>query len=113
MGKIVVVGHGYEVGQLTLEAVELFRSGAKVILHTQRCGCAQWLQKENIAFAALDALYESCEDFDEHAQAAAEAVCTTSPPRSRNLQSPTAENTVSWISPSATAPTAASMWSAS
>lgn len=75
MGKIVVIGHGYEVGQLTLEAVELFKSGAKVILHTQRCGCADWLKKENIAFTALDALYESCEDFDEHAQAAADAVC--------------------------------------
>lgn len=75
MGRIIVVGHGYEVGQLTLEAVELFKSGARVILHTKRCGCADWLDQENIAYETLDALYESCEDFDEHAQAAAEAVC--------------------------------------
>lgn len=74
MGKITVVGHGYEAGQLTLEAAELLKSGAKVILHTERCGCAEWLKKENIAFSTLDDLYEQCEDFDEHAQAAADAV---------------------------------------
>lgn len=75
MGKIVVVGHGYEASQLTLEAVELFKSGARVVLHTQRCGCADWLKQEKIAYETLDALYESCEDFDEHAHAAAAAVC--------------------------------------
>lgn len=75
MGRIVVVGHGYEIGQLTLEAVELLRSGAKVILHTERCGCAQWLNQENIAYETLDTLYETCDDFDEHAQVAAQAVC--------------------------------------
>ena len=75
MGKIVVVGHGYEMGQLTLNAVEIFKSGAKVILHTERCGCAKWLKKENISFETLDDLYVACEDFDEHAQAAAEKVC--------------------------------------
>lgn len=74
MGKIIVVGVGYEIGQLTLDAIDALRSGAQVILHTGRCGCAQWLEKENIAYSTLDALYESCEDFDEHAQAAAEAV---------------------------------------
>lgn len=75
MGKIVVVGHGYEVGQLTLDAVSFFKSGSRVILHTGRCGCAGWLDDEGIPYETLDALYESCEDFDEHAQAAAEAVC--------------------------------------
>lgn len=75
MGNIVVVGLGYEVGQLTLDAVGLLKSGAKVILHTGRCGCAEWLTKESVPFETLDALYESCEDFDEHAQAAADAVC--------------------------------------
>lgn len=74
MGKISVVGVGYEPQQLTLEAVSLFRSGAQVILHTQRCGCAEWLRGEGIAFASLDALYDACEDFDEHARAAADAV---------------------------------------
>jgi len=75
MGKIIVVGHGYDKGQMTLEAVSLLRSGAKVLLHTARCGCAEWLMEEGIGFEALDDLYETCEDFDEHAEAAADAVC--------------------------------------
>ena len=74
MGEIVVVGVGYEPNQLTLEAVSLLKSGARILLHTSRCGCAEWLRGEGIAFESLDALYESCEDFDDHARAAAEAV---------------------------------------
>lgn len=74
MGIIVVVGVGYEPNQLTLEAVSLLKSGARILLHTSRCGCAEWLRGEGIAFESLDALYESCEDFDDHARAAAEAV---------------------------------------
>lgn len=74
MGKITVVGLGYEENQLTLQAIQLLRSGARVILHTQQCGCAQWLRDQKIAFESLDGLYESCEDFDEHAQLAADAV---------------------------------------
>lgn len=74
MGEIAVIGIGYEAGQLTLEAVERLRSGAKVILHTGRCGCADWLRQQGIEFSTLDGLYESCEDFDDHARAAAQAV---------------------------------------
>lgn len=74
MGKIVVVGVGYEEKHLTLEAIELLRSGASVRLHTQRCGCADWLRREGIPFETLDGLYEECEDFDEHARRAAEAI---------------------------------------
>lgn len=76
MGKITVIGHGYEIGQLTLEAADVFRSGARVILHTGRCGCAEWLENNGIAFETLDALYDDCEDFDEHVQAAAEAIAS-------------------------------------
>lgn len=75
MNSIVVVGHGYEIGQLTLEAVEQLKSGAKVVLHTERCGCAKWLKDQQIPFETLDALYETSEDFDEHAQKAANAIC--------------------------------------
>ena len=74
MGCITVIGHGYEAGQLTLEAAELLQSGQKIILHTERCGCAEWLRERGIAYAALDALYERCEDFDEHARETAAAV---------------------------------------
>lgn len=74
MGCIIVIGHGYEAGQLTLEAAELLQSGRRILLHTERCGCAQWLRERGIDFQTLDALYERCEDFDEHAREAAAAV---------------------------------------
>ncbi len=74
MSAITAVGVGLERGQLTLEAVSLLASGARVVLHTGRVGCAQWLEEEGIAYETLDALYENCEDFDEHARLAAEHV---------------------------------------
>ncbi len=78
MGRITVIGTGFEAGQLTLEAAELLRSGRRIILHTGRCGCAEWLRTQGIAYETLDSLYESCDDFDVHARAAAEAVIAAS-----------------------------------
>ena len=74
MSCITVIGHGYEAGQLTLEAAELLKSGRRIILHTERCGCAEWLREQGVAFETLDALYERCEDFDEHTREAASTV---------------------------------------
>ena len=74
MGRITIVGTGWEIGQLTLDAVEALKSGARIILHTDRCGCAEWLSQQGIEYESLDALYDSCEDFDEHARLAAAAV---------------------------------------
>lgn len=74
MGNITIVGTGWLAGQLTLSGAEALKSGAKVFLHTGRCGCASWLEAQGVAFGTLDALYETCEDFDEHARRAAEAV---------------------------------------
>ena len=74
MGKITVVGAGWTRGELTLNAIEAMKDSDAVILHTDRCGCAQWLQENDIPFASLDDLYEAYDDFDAHAQAAAEAV---------------------------------------
>ena len=74
MGNIVIVGTGWTAGQLTLEGAELLTGGARVILHTRRCGCAEWLDARGVTYASLDALYDACEDFDEHAEAAARAV---------------------------------------
>lgn len=73
-GRITVVGTGWSRGDLTLNAVELLKSGAKVLLHTDHCGCAEWLRESGVAYASLDELYESCEDFDALARAAADAV---------------------------------------
>ena len=73
MGKICVVGLGFTEKQLTLGALEALQSGARVILHTGRCGAAEYLNRAGISYETLDSLYETAEDFDEHAQAAAEA----------------------------------------
>lgn len=74
MGSITIVGTGWTAGQLTLDAAEAMTGGAKVILHTDRCGCAQWLSEKGVEYRSLDPLYESCENFDEHARKAADAV---------------------------------------
>lgn len=71
MGKITVAGVGCDADQLTLRAAKLLKGGGKVILHTQECGCADWLREHGIAFSTLDHLYESYDDFDAHARAAA------------------------------------------
>ncbi len=73
-GTITIVGTGWTRGELTLQIADILSGGARIILHTDHCGCAEWLAEKGIAFASLDALYERCEDFDEHARAAAGAV---------------------------------------
>ena len=74
MGLVQVVGVGLEADSLTLHAVELLKSGAKIMLHTEHIGCAAWLKAQGIGYESLDFLYEECEDFDEHARRAAECV---------------------------------------
>ena len=74
MGMITIVGVGLEAGQLTLDATRALSGGAQVLLHTGRIGCAEWLKENKIPFETLDHLYETCEDFDQHARAAADAV---------------------------------------
>ena len=74
MGAITIVGTGWTAGQLTLDAARALESGARVILHTDHCGCAAWLGEKGVAYESLDRLYETCEDFDEHVEAAVQAV---------------------------------------
>ena len=74
MGKITVVGAGWTRGELTLNAIEALKHSDAIVLHTDRCGCADWLRQNGMPFTSLDALYETCDDFDIHAQAAADAV---------------------------------------
>lgn len=78
MGKITVAGVGWREGQLTFEIAEALTGGGRVILHTGRCACAEWLKAKDVKFETLDALYDACEDFDEHAAAAARAVIEAS-----------------------------------
>lgn len=65
MERIRIIGVGWEEKELTLGALEWLRCGEKVVLRTGRCGCAEWLRREGIAFETMDALYDQCEDFDE------------------------------------------------
>ncbi len=74
MGKITVVGAGWTRGELTLNAIEALKHSDAIVLHTDRCGCADWLRQNGMPFTSLDALYETCDNFDIHAQAAADAV---------------------------------------
>lgn len=74
MGSVTVIGVGFRREQLTLGAVEVLKGGAQVILHTERCGAAGFLDENGIGYTSLDRLYDEYEDFDEHAQAAADAV---------------------------------------
>ena len=78
MESITVVGVGWTIGELTLNAIDALKASDAILLHTDHCGCAQWLRENGIPFSSLDALYESCDDFDAHAEAAAEAVLRAS-----------------------------------
>jgi len=71
---LTIIVTGAEKRQLTLEMCEALKSAGSIILHTERCGAAEWLREEGKTFTALDDLYESVTDFDEHATAAAERV---------------------------------------
>ena len=50
MSRLIVVGVGTEKEHLTMGAVAALRSGATVVLHTQRCGAAEWLCEQGIPF---------------------------------------------------------------
>ena len=77
--RITVACVGTKKEELTLEVAQAAREADRVILHTERCGFAEWLKENGVSYEALDALYETAEDFDEHAQLAAEAVLNASP----------------------------------
>lgn len=59
---------------LTLQGLEILKSGAKVFLQTDRAALADYLRKQGVEFETLDDVYDAAEDFDELAQAAAEKV---------------------------------------
>lgn len=71
MGKIVIAALGWSEDDMTLGAVKKLKGAERIILRTQRCGAADFLKRESIAFETLDALYDQAEDFDELADSAA------------------------------------------
>ena len=74
MFTIDIIGLGLTEDTLTMGAQRLLKGGSRIVLHTGRIGAADWLRENEIAFSTLDALYEEADDFDEHAEAAAEAI---------------------------------------
>ena len=74
MGKITVVGTGYEPGQLTKSACTALMSGDSVILRTGHSDIAKWLKNENIDYNTLDIIYEQCDDFDSLIEASVKSI---------------------------------------
>ncbi len=73
MANITAIGVGYRREQLTEEARRALL-GTPILLHTRRCGLAEWLEEMGMEYDSLDALYEDAQDFDDHADMAARAV---------------------------------------
>ena len=78
--EITVVRVGADREEMTLAAAEALKSAPKIVLHTERCGCADWLKENGIAYDSLDELYEKAEDFDDHARIAAEKLLSYNDP---------------------------------
>ena len=70
---ILGVGTG-SADTLTIQGLNILKSGKKVFLQTERAPLAEYLRKEGVEFQSLDMLYDEAEDFDELAEAAAEKV---------------------------------------
>ena len=70
---IVTLGTGGEMF-LTRGVERALRQAQCVVLRTERHPMADFLKTEGIAFVSLDALYESCEDFDLFNHEAAQKV---------------------------------------
>jgi tetrapyrrole methylase family protein/MazG family protein len=76
MNKIIIVSVGAEpvYENLTIAAVKALKETKNIILKTERCGAAKWLENNNIEFTSLDNLYESSQNFDELNKKAADTV---------------------------------------
>ncbi len=72
---LTVVALGPDSGELlTMGALEAMRRADALVLRTQRHGVAKMLDAQGISYKTLDALYETCEDFDQLCDAAAKAL---------------------------------------
>ncbi len=97
MQKITVVPLGPGAREhLTLGALEAFECARTVILRTGRHGACGELEKRDIKFATLDALYEECGDFDALNARAAQTLweAAASGPLAYGVADPAADETV-------------------
>ena len=66
MKTITILSLGPDSGELlTLGALAAMKAAKTLVLRTRRHAAAQLLEREDVAFETLDALYEQSEDFDE------------------------------------------------
>ena len=70
---IVSLGSGH-IEDLTLRTVDALKNAGQLVLRTGRHPVAGDLQREGVPFQTLDALYETCEDFDELADRACQTL---------------------------------------
>lgn len=70
---MVALGPG-DKGYLTLAALEALEGADRVLLRTERHGALELLRARGVPFTALDTLYDSADDFDSLAEAAADEV---------------------------------------
>ncbi|MBQ3078386.1 MAG: hypothetical protein IJC48_00120 [Clostridia bacterium] len=68
--EITIVRVGTGENDLSLKAASALKSAEKIVLHTAHCGCAKWLNENNIPFDTLDDIYDEAYDFDEVADEA-------------------------------------------
>ena len=62
---VTLLGCGWEADDLTLRGARALREARRLVLQTERLGCARWLGEQGIAYETLDQFYERAEDFDE------------------------------------------------
>lgn len=65
MGSITIAGTGMWEKHLSQEIIDLLNGQRTIVLQTERCYLAQWLQVRQIAYGTLDSLYEYATDFEE------------------------------------------------
>ena len=70
---VAALGTGLEE-DLTLGAVKAMKKAKTLILRTEKCGAAEYLRREGIAFSTLDDLYELSGDFEELHRLSAERI---------------------------------------
>lgn len=76
---ITIVGLGAGAGDLTLKASCALLSGRPIYLRTERHPVCGFLQEQGLVYETLDALYESCADYDELMASIASSICQADP----------------------------------
>ncbi|MBR4236186.1 MAG: hypothetical protein IKR85_09030 [Clostridia bacterium] len=63
---MLILVSGFEMGDMTQDALEALDRAESIILHTGRCALGEYLKAAGREFTTLDELYERADSFDEH-----------------------------------------------